>query len=207
MAEAVHGFRNSFGISVLLHALAAVAVLYVILHHPKIVRSPEPSTPFDKAIPISLVQQPRPQPKPPVPKPKAPQAIKPPPAAIETQASQVVATNPPPTANPPPPQTPPEQPEATRPPDYQEIAEAILEQNKRYPREAVLEGIEGEVELSYVVNNQGTVLGYSIVKSSHQQVLDDEVMRLIRSVRFPPFPAGDRDLRKTLDVTIEFSLH
>lgn len=206
MVEAVQGFRRSLGISVLLHALVVFVVVVVINYHPRGIHLPATSTAFDRAIPISLVPQPHPQPKPPVPKPKLPQPIKPPPATIETQASQVVATNPPPAAKPPP-QTPTEQPEATRPPDYEEIAEAILEQNKRYPREAVLAGIEGEVELSYVVNNQGTVLGYSIVKSSNQQVLDDEVIRLIRSVRFPPFPAGDRDLRKTLDVTIEFTLH
>jgi len=203
----MHGFRNSFGISVLLHALVVFVIVVVINYHPRGIHLPATPSAFDRAIPISLVPQPRPQPKPQLPKPRLPQPIKPPPAAIETQASQVVATNPPPTAKSPPPQAPTEQPEATRPPDYEEIAEAILGQNKRYPREAVLGGIEGEVELSYIVNNQGTVLGYSIVKSSNQQVLDDEVIRLIRSVRFPPFPAGDRDLRKTLDVTIEFTLH
>ncbi|MGE5626379.1 MAG: energy transducer TonB [Bacillota bacterium] len=201
------GFKRSFGISVLLHALAVLAVISVIEYHPKAVHLPPAPSAFDRAIPISLVPQPHPQPKPPVPKPKVPQPIKPPPAAIQTQTSQVAPTVPPPPANPSPPQAPPEQPETTRPPDYQEIAEGILEANKRYPREALIQGIEGEVELQYVVNNQGTVLGYTIVSSSHQQVLDDEVIRLIRSVRFPPFPAGDTDLRKTLDVTIEFSLH
>lgn len=207
MASAVHSVRNSFGISVLLHVLAVLGIVLVIDYHPRGIHLPPTSAAFDRAIPISLVPQPHPQPKPPQPKPKAPPAIKPPPATVETSASQVVATTPPPAAKPAPVTMPTEQPEATRPPDYGEIAEAILDQNKHYPKEAVMSGTEGEVTLSYVVNNQGTVLGYSIVKSSGESILDDEVKRLIRSVRFPPFPAGDTDLRKTLEVTIEFSLH
>lgn len=106
-----------------------------------------------------------------------------------------------------PPQTTPEQPRETRPPDYQEIEEGLLEQNQQYSKQAVLAGIEGGGEISFLVNTQGTVLGYTIVRSSREPARDDELVRLIHRVRFPPVPGGVDRTRLPIGVTIEFSLH
>ena len=86
------------------------------------------------------------------------------------------------------------------------MVSGILEANKRYPRAALLAGDEGTVVLSFIVNDQGTVLAFSIDRSSGQPVLDAEVRRLIQSVRFPPFPAGDTDTRKHFQVPVVFNL-
>ncbi len=200
------GFPLGFEISVVLHVVV-VAAIWAILHfHGHGIALPRVSDPFIHAVAISLTPQPKPQPKPQTPPtPHVPQPTTP---AIASESPRPAEQTTPPVKSPPPPSMPQqeEQPEAQANPDYQHMAEAILEQNKHYPREAVMAGTEGQVELQYVVNNQGTVLGYTIVKSSGSEVLDNEVKRLIRSVRFPPFPQGDTDLRKTLDVTIEFKL-
>lgn len=108
--------------------------------------------------------------------------------------------------------TPPQPPrevqltQAQANPDFQSLAEAILDRTKRYPRDAMLSGTEGQVVLQFVVKSQGTVLGYSIERLTGSDVLDHEVVRMLHAARFTPFPPGDHDLRKTLDVTIEFKL-
>ena len=203
----MHSFRNSLGVSIGLHALVVLLVIAVVNYHPAGMHLPSVDNPFAHAIAVSLMPHRHPQPKPqqkPIPQPKP----KPQPPAIETQATEAIEQTPPPAQKPQPPTMPQEQQEEPQAsPDYQQQAEDILNASKRYPREAVLAGTEGSVTLSYIVNSQGTVLAYRIEQSSGQAVLDDEVKRLIRSVRFPPFAQGDTDTRKTLVVTIEFSLH
>ena len=82
----------------------------------------------------------------------------------------------------------------------------ILQANKRYPRQALLQGIEGDVSFTFIVNSQGTVLSYTIVQSSGSAILDDEVKRLLHAVRFPPFPQGDTAQRKDLSAVLDFNL-
>jgi TonB family protein len=69
-----------------------------------------------------------------------------------------------------------------------------------------MDGTEGVVTVYFMINKQGTVLGYNIVKSSGSDVLDHEVIRLIHRVRFPPFPKGDNTERKEFTEVIEFKL-
>jgi|SRR5579859_997600 len=199
-------FPQSLGLSVGLHLLAALLLVGVINYHPKPIHLQAVDQALSHAIAVTLAPLHHPQPKSRVnPSPRV--TPKPQPPAISSQATEAEEEVPPPAVKPAPP-SPPEvqQPEPQQQATYQEIAEAILAANKRYPREALISGTEGTVELSYIVNSQGTVLAYTIEQSSGQPVLDDEVKRLIRSVRFPPFPPGDTDSRKTLEVTIEFTL-
>ena len=200
-------FPHSLGVSVLLHVLAALAVFAVISYRPKPIHLQAVDQDLSHAIAVTLTPLHHPQPRLQPPKPQAHVTPKPQPPAISSEATESEEQVPPPAVKPTPP-TPPEvqQPEPQQQATYQEIAEAILAANKRYPREALIGGIEGTVELSYIVNSQGTVLAYTIEQSSGHPVLDDEVKRLISSVRFPPFPPGDTDSRKTLEVTIEFTL-
>ena len=200
-------FPQSVAVSVGLHVLVLLLVLAVVNYRPAVMHLPSANSELAHAIAVTLAPLRRLHPPQP-PKKAPPQPPKPLPPAIETQATETLDQTPPPAAKPPPAEEPqPQEEQPVQQASYQEIAEAILAANKRYPREALLNGTEGTVVLSYIVNSQGTVLAYTIEQSSGHPVLDDEVKRLIRSVRFPPFPAGDMDTRKTLEVTIEFDLH
>lgn len=205
----MHGFSRSLGISILLHVLVVLVVVAVVNYHPVGVMLPQINQAFDKAIAITLTPLHRPpHPKPPPPKPvqQPPKPIAPPPA-IQTQATeQVEQTAPPTTQKPPPPQNPPPDQQQEVQASYEQAANMILEANKRYPRQALLDGTEGDVTLTFTLNAQGTVLTYTIDKSSGWPVLDNEVVRLIHSVRFPPFPPGDNEQRKTLSVVLDFHL-
>lgn len=202
----VTGFPLGIEVSIALH-IVVMAVLIGIWHiHGRGIALPPVNDAFKNAIAISLTPQPHPQPKPKVVTPTPPKPT-PTPPVVESQATQTPIQAPPPKINTPPqPPQQQQQPAEQANPDYQQMAEAILDQNKRYPREAVLSGTEGQVVLQFVLNNQGTVLGYTIEKSSGSDALDNEVKRMLHVSRFPPFPPGDNEPRKTLDVTIEFKL-
>ncbi|HEY1773398.1 MAG TPA: energy transducer TonB [Gammaproteobacteria bacterium] len=203
---AVTGFPLGIEISIGLHVLVVLIIWGALHFHPGAMSLPPVSNPFDHAIAVSLTPAPHPQPKPKTP--PTPQVPKPQPPAVETQATQSQNVVPPPRVKPSPAQMPQqqEQDQEQANPDYAQIVEQILNENKRYPREAVLSGTEGEVVLYFVINSQGLVLAYHIDKSSGSDVLDQEVQRLIRSVRFPPFAPGDKSPRKELTVPIEFKL-
>lgn len=203
---AFRGFPLGIEISIILHVVV-IGVIYAILHfHGHGVALPHVSNPFDHAVAISLTPPPKPQPRPMTPPtPHEPKPVTP---AIASESPRPNQATTPPVKSPPPPSMPQqqEQPEQQANPDYQMMAESILDSNKHYPREAVMSGTEGEVKLQFTVNNQGTVLSYTIEKSSGSETLDNEVKRMLRASRFPPFAQGDTALRKTLDVTIEFTL-
>jgi periplasmic protein TonB len=202
---AVTGFPLGIEISIGLHVLVVLIIWGSLHFHPGAMALPPVNNPFDHAIAVSLTPAPKPQPKPQTP--PTPHVPKPQPPAVETQATQSQDVVPPPAVKPTPPQPPQtEQDQAQVNPDYAQMVEQILNENKRYPREAVLAGTEGEVVLYFVINNQGTVLAFHVDKSSGSDVLDHEVTRLIHSVRFPPFPPGDKSARKELTVPIEFKL-
>jgi periplasmic protein TonB len=204
---AFRGFPLGIEISIVLHVVV-IGIIWAILHfHGHGMRLPPVSNPFDNAIAISLTPTPHPQPKPKVVTPTPPKPV-PTPPVLQTQAVEQTKVSPPPDVKPTPPQSPQQEEQTAEQsnPGYEQALENILNQNKRYPREAVLSGTEGEVMLYFVVNAQGTVLAFHIDKSSGSDVLDHEVIRLIHSVRFPPFPPGDKSARKEITVPIEFKL-
>lgn len=207
-SKAFRGFPLGIELSVGLHILVVLILIGIWHIHPRGMLLPAPNNAFEHAIAVSLTPPPKPQPKPPVPTPPKPITPKPVQPAIATEAKQAAERTTPPVKNPPPPSMPQQQPQPEQQanPDYEQMAMQILEEHKRYPREALLSGTEGSVELTFIVNNQGTVLGFNIQKPSGSEPLDNEVRRLIHSVHFPPFPPGDPDLRKTLTVTIQFTL-
>lgn len=201
----VTGFPLGIEISIALHILVVLVLLGIWHIHGKGIALPA-NNPFDHAIAVSLTPAPHPQPKPKVVTPKPPKPV-PTPPVLESQAVQQPLQAPPPQVKTPP--QPPQQQEQSQEqsnPDYAQAVENILNQNKRYPREAVLAGTEGEVVLYFVVNAQGTVLAFHIDKSSGSDVLDHEVTRLIHAVRFPPFPPNYPSQRMELTVPIEFRL-
>jgi len=200
-------FPQSIAVSTGVHGLAVVLLILVMGHRPAPIPLPMPNDIFAHAIAVTLAPPPKPQPvvQPHLkPTPPEPHAL---PQALATQAPQALESTPPPTTQPEPIPPPPATDQTTEPQQatYEQIVSAILERNKRYPRQAVLAGSEGTVLLSFVVNREGTVLAFSIEQSAGP-VFDEEVRRLIHSVRFPPFPAGDRDERKTFQVPVQFTL-
>jgi protein TonB len=203
----MHSFRNSLGVSVGLHALVVLLVIAVVSYHPVGIHLPAPDSAFAHAIAVTLAPLHRPHPPRPKQPPQPPKPVQQPPT-VQSQATEAEIQTPLPDTKPIQPQPPPDNTQADQEQaSYAQIVSGILEANKRYPRQAVLTGEEGEVMVSFIINDQGTVLAFSIDKSSGQPVFDDEVRRLIQSVRFPPFPAGDRDTRKSFQVPIEFNLH
>lgn len=202
----VQRFNQTLGLSVIIH-VAVVALVWGIVHYqPRPMHLPNQALDFSHAIAVSLAPLRKPQPPKPVEKPVQQPKPTPAPPVLQTQATQTTQYTPPPDEKPALPQNPPEEPPQQRQASYAEIVESILVNNKRYPRDAVIDGMEGEVTVSFIVNSQGTILAYTIEKSSGHFVLDDEIKRLMRVVRFPPFPPGDNDERKTLEETFDFHL-
>ena len=204
--DSVQRFNQSLGLSLLLH-IAVVALVWGIVHYqPRPIQLPKPVLDLSHAIAVSLAPLRKPTPPKPMPKPvQRPKPVQAP-AVIQTQATDTTAYAPPPDQKPVTPQTPPDEQPQQRQATYGEIVESILENNKRYPHDALIDGMEGEVTVSFIVNRQGTILAYTIEQSSGHYVLDDEIKRLMRTVRFPSFPPGDTDQRKTLEETFEFKL-
>lgn len=204
---AFRGFPLGIEISVVLHVVV-VAIIWAVLHfHGHGVALPAVNNPFDHAIAVTMVPAPKPQPKPKViPAPTPPKPV-PTPPVVQTQSVQPQQQTPPPDVKTPPaaPQQEP-QPEDQASPGYQQLIMSMLQQAKQYPRQAIMNGDEGSVTISFILNAQGTVLSYTIEKPSGHDELDAEVRRLIHVVHFPPFPADYPFPRMTLAVTLDFHL-
>jgi len=203
---AFRGFPLGIEISIVLH-IVVVAVIWVVLHfHGHGMALPQVNNPFDRAIAVSITPAPKPQPKPKVVTPAPPKPL-PTPPVVETQSVKPAQQTPLPQVKAPPtnPQQEP-QPEEQSNPDYQQVVMSMLQQAKQYPRQAVLNGDEGAVNITFILNAQGTVLGFTIEKPSGHEELDAEVRRLVHAVHFPPFPANYHLPRMTLNVTIDFHL-
>ncbi|MGH8377799.1 MAG: energy transducer TonB [Gammaproteobacteria bacterium] len=201
-------FSSSLEISVGIHVAAIGLIILVAYYYHPAMHLPSANAALANAIAVMVTPPPQPpSPQQPQPTPALP-VPQPPPQAIATQAAQADITTPPPESVPVPAspqsaqtQTTPQ--EAT----YAQIVSAILEANKRYPREALMAGDEGTVVIAFVLNRDGTVLAFSIEQSSGQPIFDQAVRRLIRRVHFPPFPRKDHSLRKTFKVPIQFKLN
>ncbi|MHB8404049.1 MAG: energy transducer TonB [Gammaproteobacteria bacterium] len=203
-------FSQSLGISTGIHLSAILLIIWIAAIHSATPLPPSNASLAD-AIAVAVVPPPRPQSQPLPPQPQNPQPTppvpQPPPQTISTQASQAEISTPPPKSVPAP--TPPQPTQGQTTPleaTYAQIVSALLEANKRYPRQAVLAGDEGTVILTFVLNREGTVLAYRIEQSSGHQIFDEAVKRLIQQIHFPPFPTGDLSQRKTFTVPIQFKL-
>ncbi|MGH8281472.1 MAG: energy transducer TonB [Gammaproteobacteria bacterium] len=203
-------FSNSLEISVGIHVAAIGLIILVAYYYHPSMHLPPANASLANAIAVMITPPPQPpsppQPQEPQPTPTPP-VPQPPPQAIATQAAQADITTPPPESVPVP--SPPQPAQTQTTPQeaaYAQIVSAILEANKRYPREALMAGDEGTVVISFVLNRDGTVLAFSIEQSSGQPIFDQAVKRLIHRVHFPPFPRKDHSLRKTFKVPIQFKL-
>lgn len=194
-----------------IHVSAVLLLVLIVEYHPATPLPPSNVSLAD-AVAVNIVPPPQPQSPPQPPQPQEPQSTppvpQPPPQTISTEASQADISTPPPLSVPPPPAPPQPEQSQTTPLEatYAQIVSALLEANKRYPRQALLAGNQGTVVLSFVLNREGTVLAYRIEESSGQPIFDEAVKRLIQHIHFPPFPKGDLSQRKTFTVPILFEL-
>ena len=122
------------------------------------------------------------QPTPPPPAPTNPEPTPPPQTAPATTAATQPATQPRPT----PAETPPPTPAPTPPPAPKRVGlpDVISSVQPNYPRDALRDGVAGEVTVSFTVNADGSVSGASIVSANPRHVFDSAALDAIRKWRF-----------------------
>jgi len=73
---------------------------------------------------------------------------------------------------------------------YFALVKSIIESKKRYPEEAKRRGEEGTVVVSFTIDESGNPVNVKLASSSGSPSIDNETLRLIRSLKFPPPPDG-----------------
>jgi protein TonB len=73
---------------------------------------------------------------------------------------------------------------------YFALVKGIIESKKRYPEEAKRRGEEGTVVVSFTIDESGNPVNVRLASSSGSSSIDNETLRLIRSLKFPPPPDG-----------------
>lgn len=82
-----------------------------------------------------------------------------------------------------------------------------LAKHKRYPREAKKSRITGLVTVRFTIGSDGQLLGYELVKSSQQPLLDEAALAMLKLAS--PFPAIPPQLgvsQLTVTLPVEYSL-
>ena len=121
-------------------------------------------------------------------------AAVPPPTAAASSPAQTVAQPPPATtqvATPPrptqaagpPPEKPPADTAAPKP-ARTGLPDAVSSPQPAYPRDALRDGVSGEVTVAFTVNADGSVSGASVVSSNPHHVFDTAALDAIRKWRF-----------------------
>ncbi len=82
----------------------------------------------------------------------------------------------------------------------------FVSENIIYPIEAQLNGIEGQVEVQFVVNRDGSIIEARVIKSVHP-LLDAEALRVVNLM--PKWKSGEKEgkpvrVRYTLPITFKF---
>jgi protein TonB len=72
--------------------------------------------------------------------------------------------------------------------DYRPLVLAILERAKRYPLLAQRRGLEGTVEIAFVIHADGRLSDPELVASSTHHLLDDAALATVRRLRSVPPP-------------------
>jgi protein TonB len=86
---------------------------------------------------------------------------------------------------------------------YFALVKGIIESKKRYPEEAKRRGEEGTVVVSFTIDESGNPVNVRLASSSGSSSIDNETLRLIRSLKFPPPPEGKP---VNLRVEVEYQL-
>ncbi|WP_300664543.1 energy transducer TonB [Fluviicola sp.] len=93
---------------------------------------------------------------------------------------------------------------------FQKGQESIIQyikKNLRYPQIAVNEGMQGKVYIQFVVSDRGAVKNVKVKKSTGYQILDDEAVRIIKTM--PEWTPGSIDgipVNSTFSLPVSFKL-
>ena len=83
-----------------------------------------------------------------------------------------------------------------------------LSSNIKYPRMAREMGAQGRVFLRFVVKKDGSVSGIEVIKSSGEKSLDDEALRVVRSMpKWNPGRQGGKAVNAKYTLPVNFRLH
>jgi TonB family protein len=100
----------------------------------------------------------------------------------------------------------PIEPESYR--DYFKTIKEIIERNKEYPQIAKSRGLEGTVQMAFILHKNGSVGEIMVKRSSGEKTLDDgAILSIKKSSPFPPVPEllkSKAPLR--MDITIVYKL-
>jgi protein TonB len=95
-------------------------------------------------------------------------------------------------------------------PGMSEVAEASLTRVKgiqvEYPPDALRKGVEGWVELEYVVASDGKVASITVVDSNPSGVFDTAAVRALSRVRYKPVLQGGKPVAVGTKIRIAFKL-
>lgn len=78
---------------------------------------------------------------------------------------------------------------------YRPLVLAILERAKRYPLIAQHRGIEGTVEVVFLINPDGRLSDTELIASSNHRVLDEATLTMLRRVGSLPTPPDREPMR------------
>lgn len=90
-------------------------------------------------------------------------------------------------------------------PGGEDALAAYLSKNIRYPSFAQEQGLEGQVFINFVVNEDGSVTNARIVKGN--KTFDDEALRVVRGMpRWKPGKMGEHAVKVYYDLPVTFRL-
>ena len=91
---------------------------------------------------------------------------------------------------------------------YQGAIRRRIEEHKRYPPFAVKKGLEGSVDVQFLLYSNGRAEQVEIVKSSQIVLLDEAAVHAVQDGNpFPPFPESISQDSMLIEVTLNFELH
>lgn len=91
---------------------------------------------------------------------------------------------------------------------YLSIIRQRIENFKKYPHRAQLQGLEGDVEVQFVLNRNGNISQLVLKNESGSSLLNDAAFTAVRDAApFPPIPEGLFNQEALLELKIVFSLH
>jgi protein TonB len=100
----------------------------------------------------------------------------------------------------------PIEPESYR--DYFKTIKEIIERNKEYPQIAKSRGLEGTVQMAFILHKNGSVGEIMVKRSSGEKALDDgAILSIKKSSPFPPVPELLKNKAPLkMDVTIVYKM-
>ncbi|MCF7855261.1 MAG: energy transducer TonB [Candidatus Pacebacteria bacterium] len=82
----------------------------------------------------------------------------------------------------------------------------VLQRQPHYPFSARHRGIEGHVDVRFVVGVDGRVRDVRVVEGAPPEVFNEAALAAVRDWRFKPARVNDRNVAASMQVRIRFAL-